>query len=584
MNKKIYDVIIIGGGHAGCEASLAAARMGFHTLLMTIDLSKIAEMSCNPSIGQLGKSHIVRELDALGGEMAKITDKTGIQFRTLNTKKGPAVQALRVQCDKYAYKSEMRKVLEKQKGLNLVQAIAEKLKIKNEKLKIVVTKEGEEYKAKAIILTAGTFLNGLIHIGDRSFSGGRMGEQASLGLSESLKKLGFKINRLKTGTPARLDKKTISFSKTKKQPGDKNPECFSFFTKKINTKQIPCYITYTNAKTHEIIRKNLHLSAMYSGKIKATGVRYCPSIEDKITRFKDKERHQVFLEPEGRNVDEIYPNGISTSLPEKVQEEYIHSIKGLEKAKIIRPGYAIEYDYFSPIQLKPTLETKLVENLYFAGQVNGTTGYEEAAAQGLIAGINACLKLKGKQPFIPLRSEAYIGVMIDDLVTKGVEEPYRMFTSRAEYRLVLRCDNADRRMMPYGNKFGLISDKDYEKFEKKWQQVDELVKAFSSRKLRDANKGKRYSAEARNEARIELKYKGYLERQQRAIDQFKKFEERPIPADLDYSSIYGLKTEAKQKLIKIRPFSLGQAARIQGITPSDITILMVHLKKTHKDL
>ncbi|KPK41392.1 MAG: tRNA uridine 5-carboxymethylaminomethyl modification protein [Omnitrophica WOR_2 bacterium SM23_29] len=572
---KEYDVIVIGGGHAGCEAALSVSRMGFRCLLLTMNLDTIAQMSCNPAIGGLAKGNIVREIDALGGEMAKVTDKTGIQFRLLNTKKGPAVQAPRAQADKKLYQFTMKKVLEGQEGLDIKQEIVEEIIVENRKVGGVICQTGMCYKAKVVIITTGTFLNGLIHIGLVSFPAGRMGEFPAVKLSGSLRSLGVEIKRLKTGTPARINKRSIDFSKVEIQHGDPVPTPFSFLTKKIEQKQIPCYITYTNPETHKYILGNLDRSPLYSGKIKGIGPRYCPSIEDKVVRFKDKDRHQIFLEPEGLNTDEVYLNGVPTSLPQDVQISMLRTIKGLEHSEIMRFGYAIEYDFCPPTQLKATLETKLIENLYFAGQINGTSGYEEAAAQGIMAGINAVLKIKGEAPFILERSEAYIGVLIDDLVTKGTNEPYRMFTSRAEYRLLLRCDNADLRLMKYGFKFGLISKTQYEIMERKKDLIQKGVEFVKKNRSEELSS---FPAEAKEQINIEIKYEGYIKRQLKEAERLKKVERVRIPNSLEYKGIKGLRKEAQEKLERIRPESLGQASRITGISPCDISLLYIYLE------
>ena len=616
---RIYDVIVVGAGHAGIEASLAAARMGFDTLMLTLNLDHIGQMSCNPAIGGIGKGHLVKEIDALGGEMARAIDETGIQFRILNTRKGPAVRASRAQADKALYRQRMKRVLENCDNLTIKQASVEALLCRDGHVLGVESQIGEVFEAKKTILTTGTFLQGVIHVGDRNYSAGRAGDFAAQGLSGSLSALGLRLGRLKTGTCPRLNAHTIDYSRLSIQYGDEKPLPFSFGTERIEQKQIPCHVTYTNPTTHEIIRAAIHRSPMYSGVIKSRGPRYCPSIEDKVVRFADKQRHQIFLEPEGYDTVEVYPNGISTSLPLDVQVEMVHSIEGLEDAEIMRPGYAIEYDYVEPTQLKPSLETKAIDSLYLAGQINGTTGYEEAASQGLMAAINAGLSLRGDEPLILSRDQAYIGVLIDDLVTKGTDgEPYRMFTSRAEYRLLLREDNADLRLTELGHRIGLATPEAHARTARKQEQINELATRLENTRIHptpsvQAQLETMNTAPIRNiaplaqllrrpeitfrnlaafcpdlaevpfdvglQAEVSLKYSGYVQRQAQGVKRFQKMENVSLPEDLDYGKVNGLSREIMEKLTFVRPRSLGQAYRIAGVTPAAISVLSVYLYK-----
>ncbi len=596
MNE--YDIIVVGGGHAGCEAALAAARMGRKTLLLTMSRDAIARMSCNPAIGGLAKGHLVREIDALGGEMGKIADRTGIQFRMLNRSKGPAVWGPRAQSDKLAYANAMQKVIQTQDELDICEDSAEELLIRDGKVYGLRCKSGEQLLCKVLILTTGTFLRAVMHTGFNTEEGGRVGEKAAAGLSHSLSDLGLELGRLKTGTPPRLARDSIDFSKTEMQHGDDEPFYFSYESNSWPMPQVPCYITYTNQDTHQVIRDNLHQSPLYSGKIKGIGPRYCPSIEDKVVRFADKLRHQIFLEPEGIDSREIYVNGSSTSLPADVQEKIMRTIPGLENMIMLRAGYAVEYDFVLTYQTSPSMQCKKIENLFLAGQINGTSGYEEAAAQGLMAGINACHKIDGKEPFILSRDEAYIGVLIDDLVTKCPREPYRMFTSRAEYRLLLRQDNADMRLTPYGFELGLISRERNERFQVKRDRIGEEIK-----RLKGSYKGGKSLAELLRQPEMhyndvipendrykegsfqieaEIKYEGYIGRQQEQVAKAKRLEDKKIPEWVDYNQIMSLKTEAKRRLTEVKPVSLGQASRIAGVTPADVSLLLVWIQKGNR--
>ena len=615
--EKQYGVIVVGAGHAGCEAALAAARMGCATLLLTINLDAVALMSCNPAIGGLAKGHLVREIDALGGEMAKNIDATGIQFRILNTRKGPAVRASRAQADKQQYRLRMKSVLERQPNLDLKQGEVTALVVEEGRVIGVDTRVGLRFVGATVVITTGTFMRGLIHVGLTNYPGGRAGDLPSVGLSDQLRNLGFRVGRLKTGTPARLDGSTIDFDSLEPQYGDDPPMPFSFSTDRIDRPQVPCHIAYTNERSHDIIRSGLDRSPLYSGVIEGIGPRYCPSIEDKVVRFPEKNRHQTFIEPEGRDTVEVYPSGLSTSLPVDVQIAFYRSILGLERVEIMRPAYAIEYDYVDPIQLHSSLETKLIPNLYHAGQINGTSGYEEAAGQGLMAGINAALRVQGREPLVLGRDEAYIGVMIDDLITLGTAEPYRMFTSRAEYRLLLREDNADLRLREHGHAVGLLPDGEYGRFLEKRERIGVELARLKTAKILPSAIAETFVEEfhlhglqnavtfeellrrpevtyddlaridpsfaevpraVREQAEIQVKYRGYIERQYEEVERSRKMEGTALPADFDYAGIPGLTREVQEKLTRHRPDTLGQASRIPGMTPAAIAIVSLALK------
>jgi len=615
-----YDVIVVGGGHAGTEAALAAARQGVKTLLLTQNIETLGQMSCNPAIGGIGKGHLVKEIDALGGIMAKAADRAGIQFRILNASKGPAVRATRAQADRIRYKAAIREVLESQPNLYLFQQAVDDLIVENDRVAGVVTQSGLRFGAKTVVLTVGTFLGGVIHIGLQRHQGGRAGDPASVALAERLRALPFRVDRLKTGTPPRIATSSIDFSQLAEQPGDNPTPVFSFLGKREHHPiQISCYITHTNDKTHQVIRNNLDRSPMYSGEIEGIGPRYCPSIEDKVVRFADRNSHQIFLEPEGLNCNEVYPNGISTSLPFDVQYEIVRSMKGLENAHITRPGYAIEYDFFDPRDLTPWLETKHMPGLFFAGQINGTTGYEEAAAQGLVAGLNAGLHARELEPWYPRRDEAYIGVLIDDLITSGTKEPYRMFTSRAEYRLMLREDNADSRLTPIGRQLGIVDDERWSVFSEKLEAIDKentrlntmrvspekidqqratsvlgepLAKSSTAIELLRRpsvdyqglmtllEEEQTVADDVAEQVMIQVKYAGYINRQQNEVNRLQRNENTTLPDDMDYHNVRGLSNEVREKLQNAKPQSLGQAARISGVTPAAVSLLLVHLKRS----
>ena len=616
MAATHYDVIVIGGGHAGCEAAVTSARMGAKTGLFTINLNMIAQMSCNPSIGGIAKGHLVREIDALGGVMAEVTDRTGIQFRLLNRSRGPAVQAPRAQCDKELYRKEMQRLLREQANLTLEETEITAIVRKKNRVVAVETSDGRRISCAAVILTTGTFLNGLCHVGEHKFVAGRSGEKASVQLAESIRSIGFQMGRLKTGTPPRLERESIDFSHFEIQPGDEDPTLFSFRSKGVCQPQVHCWIAYTNEQVHKVIRDNLHRSPLYGGEIVGIGPRYCPSIEDKIVKFSDRSQHQLFLEPESLSSNTIYINGLSTSMPLDVQRAMLDHIEGFKNSVMVRPGYAVEYDFVQPAQLHARLETKAVEGLFLAGQINGTTGYEEAAAQGIMAGINAALKVLAKEPFVLSRSESYIGILIDDLVTRGVDEPYRMFTSRAEYRLLLRIDNADRRLMPYGAHLGLVPASTHRHFQNKWERIDQAINflretylkkdSASFERLRDAfglesgtslqqilkrpevnikdlygvleKNGITLNEEERRVVQTQVKYEGYILQQMRDIERLHSLEHRRIPSNFNYQQVGGLSREVVERLSNVRPDNLGQARRIPGITPAAISILNIHLE------